>query len=520
MALALTVLLILRGAQWLSIAPLLHDPEWLQFADLARVLQAGELERLLPGQLFPQHSYMPFSQGVAILSLFAWFLSPLLGVSSWALQACSLLAEALAVALLAALLSITHSRSSWRALALAPWLLAPGFAVVWQILPFGNHTELQWVPLAVALFIVWSPPDRRPWWHLTFPLVVLAFGLFCYRGTLPVLVAFVLWGAWSGSRRLLLGSFAVGGLTLALVTVSLLGIYGGGFLENPDRFLLAHELGASFGVAAPIIGEDPFLFPTAPRDLPSWPYLALLLVALPLALFGCFRAPRGPSSPDGQVRRFVLLWASLAFLACALDSFPRQPHCLPALYALLVNAGLLLGAGVPRAVRWAGGVIVGLLAAAGLRDGVATIHPDAWRDALRYEGVALYEQLDVRAVDGDDWPWFQRLVDEGRTHPHVGVVTHAFCNHGLRDRVFLPHPEPSASRCGCEEAGWVGRVLQEAIERGPQADPFQAGRGAWIYCGRDLGDLERGLEGMPAELFEEVMAGARHEAEASGVEPR
>jgi hypothetical protein len=514
-ALALLVWTLLRGAQWLSVAPLLHDAEWLQFADLPRALQAGKLDQLDPRQLFPRYSYMPFSQGVAITGLVSWLLAPLLGVSSWALQASSLLAEALAVALLTALLSLAVPGRAARALALAPWLLAPGLAVVWQILPFGNHTELQWVPIGVALALAWRPPERGSWRWFALLLALLSWGVFCYRGTLPVVVAFALWGLWSGSRRLLVGALAVAGSSLVLVTVILWALYGDGFSEAPDRFLMAHAAGARFARAAPLLGDQPFAFVTAPRELPQWPYLSLLLLALPLALLRCLRSGRGGPSPLLHAQRFVLLWASLAFVACLADSFPRLPHTLPALYALLVNAALLLADGAARWLRWASLLLVSLLALAGLRDGLGMIHPELWRDTARYEGLALYEQLDVRSLDGDDWLWFQRIVEQGRAHRHVGVVTHAFCSHDLRERRGLPHPQPRASLCGCEEPGWVGRVLVEAIERGPQADPFQAGRGAWIYCGRDIEALEVGLEGVSAPMREAILGGARDEREAS-----
>lgn len=270
--LAVRVLAALRTMQLLSVAPMLHDVEWLQFANLAQVLASGRLDLLVnPQELFPHYTYMDFAQGTVAVGIVTWLLSPILGITSWTLQASSMLAEALAVAILAApLVVVTPSR--WKvALGLAPWILAPGFAVVWQMLPFGNHTELLWVPLGIALFLAWRPPEHRPLWQLALPLALLTAGTFCYRGVLTAVGALALCGLWSRSRRFGLWALAVTGLSVTIVAGLLLYIYEAHFLDRPLRMLLAYTSGTQHGEAMPWLGEQAFRFPPHPVTSHSGP---------------------------------------------------------------------------------------------------------------------------------------------------------------------------------------------------------------------------------------------------------
>ncbi len=516
-ALAVITLAALRTMQLLSVAPLLHDPEFLQFARLAQDLASGRTDLLLdPLELFPHYTYMAFAQGTVVVGVVTWLLSPLLGVSSWSLQASSLLAEALAVGLLAALLVVSTTGRLRIVAGLAPWLLAPGFAVIWQMLPFGNHTELLWVPIGIALFLAWRPPEQRAWWHWWLPLALLTWGVFCYRGTIIAIGALVLCGIWSRSKRFALGGLVVAGVAMAILTVMLLWLYGDLVLERPGHVLLALRTESTLGSAAPLIGDEPFTFPTAPRDLPQWPYLSLLLLGLFLALVSCRNPARIQVTPALHARRFVALWALLAFGAALLDTYHREPHCLPALYALLVCAAMSQTDGVSKPLQGAGAVILALLAIAGARDGLATIHPSVWSRTLGYEGVTLHQQLDLRSLDLDDLPWFQRIVEQGRANPHVGVATHSFCTHELRERTGLPHPQPHVSVCGCERPGELGGILQRFIEGPPHAEPSEVGRGVWIFCNRDMDAVHNALEGLPEPIRDEMLAGARKEQAASG----
>ncbi len=513
-ALAAGVLLALRGAQLLSLAPLLYDPEFLQFAGLAVELEgeAGWLDIGLRGVL-RDHIYMDFAQGTAWIAVGTALLAPVAGLNVWSLHAVTILSEAAAVALLAALLfRLGGARAT--ALGLAPWLLAPAFAVFWQLLPFGNHTEFLALPLAVALCLTARGRRRPPAWPWFAAALLLAAGVFLYRGNLAAVAALAATALWSRSPGTAALGVGAAASALAIAFGALVAVYGidivGGW---PDDDTLLPRVASE--VSRLSVARDlPHGFPGVPSALgTSLPTLIALGIALAAALAAAI--PRPATGDVGlHARRFVALWAAASVAATLVDGDPQPVHRLNALYALLASAALLLSRPVPAPVRRGAVALLLLLAAGGAWDAVGTIHPVAWRTSAGYEGVELWRELRLRRVDPDDLPHWRRLITAGRASPDVGRATHHVegCSEPLRERLFGPPAAPTASECGCAEPGALGRFLTRDLDADPTADLAAVGRGAWVFCDRDLEALDRALEGMDDRSREALLAGARDEA--------
>jgi len=242
----------------------------------------------------------------------------------------------------------------------------------------------------------------------------------------------------------------------------------------------------------------------------------MLLVLATALLLALATAARRVGNADGglHARRFVALWAAGSLAAMLLDGDPQPVHRLNALYALLATAALLGSRALPAAIRRVGAVLLVILAVAGLWDAVGTVHPAAWRVVREYEGIELWRELRLRRVDPDDLPHWRRIIDQGRATPDMGRATHHVegCRPPLRERLFGPPPAPRASECGCDEPGELGRFLAGELAADPPVSTEDVGRGAWVFCGRDLDVLDRALEGMDAGDKESLLAGARDEA--------
>lgn len=513
-AAAVVALLALRTAQLLGLAPLLYDPEFLQFSRLATDLQ-GELGwlDLGPRGILRDYIYMEFAQGTAWIAVGTALLSPILGVSVWSMHAVALLSEAAAVGVFALLL-IRLGGIRAAAIGLLPWLLAPRFAVTWQLLPFGNHTEFLVFPLLVALLLTSRGRVREPLWPWVVSAGLLGIAVVAYRGNLPAVLALAGTALWSGSRRSILAG--LGGVAAALLLACgfLVWVYGGEIVSGwPADDTLLPRIGGDTSVGA-LLGGLPRAFPGAPAVLgTALPYLALLALGLALSL-GVIVRTRDARDRGLHARRFAVLWAFATAAATLLDGDPQPVHRLNALYAMLTATALLTATGVPSVARHVGTALLLVLGLAGLIDATGTIHPGAWRAGATYEGVELWQELRLRRVDGDDLPHFQRLVDEGRASRDAGRATHHVegCSEPLRERLFGPAPAPLVSECSCEEDGALGRFLARDLAADPPASLEEVGRGVWIFCDRDLGATERALQGMDDETVGALMDGARDEA--------
>ena len=153
----------LRALQLLSYAPALCNPEFLFNGRL--MLEAHEATSSLQyirTQSLSGLVYLPTQQGTLAIQLAAAALSTVTGPNVWTLHGTTILAELLAVALLLVfLLRQLGPRAAM--IGALPWLFPPGPVVVWQLLPFGNHTEFLAIPLAIALFYSDPKLPRRRW---------------------------------------------------------------------------------------------------------------------------------------------------------------------------------------------------------------------------------------------------------------------------------------------------------------------------------------------------------------------
>ncbi len=511
---AVGVLLSLRTAQLLGLAPLLYDPEFLQFSRLATDLQGelGWFDLGLRG-ILRDYIYMEFAQGTAWIAVGTALLSPILGLNVWSMHAVTVLSEAAAVGVLALLLQrLGGIRAA--ILGLLPWILAPSFAVTWQLLPFGNHTEFLVFPLLAALVLTAGGRARQPLWPWLVAGGVLGIAVVAYRGNLPAVGALAGVALWSRSRRPVLAGLAgsVGALLLALGF--LVWVYGGEIVTGwPADDTLLPRVGGDTSLLSLVRGL-PRAFPGAPAALgTALPYLLLLGLGVGLS---AVVASRRAGTPDAGVhaRRFVVLWALGTIAAILLDGDPQPVHRLHGLYAMLAASALLSTAAAPPKLRTVGVGLALLLGMAGLIDAWGTLHPRAWRAGASYEGIELWQELRLRRVDGDDLAHFQRVVDEGRASPDVGRATHHVegCSEPLRERLLGPAPDPLASECGCAEPGALGHFLTRNLGADPPTSLPDVGRGAWIFCDRDLGVLERALEGMDESTRQALIDGARDEA--------
>ena len=169
-------------------------------------------------------TYMSYGQGTMLTSLGTVALTPLLGSSNWALQATTIVAEALSVGLVAILLARVL-RFRWALLAVALWLFPPARALTWQLLPFGNHSEFLAVPVALAAFVTLRAPGDRAKWEWWVPGLLIVLGVFFYRLNLAAALAFLAValrepGAELRKRVLVMAGAALGALLFVIDSVT------------------------------------------------------------------------------------------------------------------------------------------------------------------------------------------------------------------------------------------------------------------------------------------------------------
>ncbi len=183
-------LLAVRTPQLLSVAPLLYDVEFLQFGSFALDLRSGVLPAHLGIEDVRLYQYGDHAPGTLWMVVAYAILGTVMEPSVWGLHGLAIASEATAVGLLAAGLA---GFTTWPRLVggWLLWVLAPGFAVVWQFMPFGNHTEFLWGPCACLLALSLDPDLRRP---AVWVPCVLAMGLtaMLYRGALTAILALAL----------------------------------------------------------------------------------------------------------------------------------------------------------------------------------------------------------------------------------------------------------------------------------------------------------------------------------------
>jgi hypothetical protein len=505
-ALGFLPVVALRVVQLLSVATELHDPEFLHFGLAALDAHEG----LMPAELtvadLGRYMYGSTAQGTLVMSAIAWALEPWFGPSAWVLFGIAIAAQGATVGFLTAALA-PHVGLARSALAAGLiWLFAPGDAVLWELMPFGNHTEFVWVAAAV-LFVFSRDPALARWVSRIAMLVLLTIGIVCYRGHLPTLLAAA--GAWGLSRpRRILPAAIGGGLVLAGV------VYIAQPLAEPGNDSVKAVLMTKLWPHASV----EIAIQTARRSFPSAPaaaadgalYGGVLACGIPLMLLAVWRTK---SPALRRCSAVAALWCGLT-VAAAFPFAPWPQYWLTALYAGL-TAATLLAATTPLRWTWlpAAAVVV-FLVSAGVMDASRLVRPEAMSANLEYRGLEVWHRLDVGAIDASHQPALHRLLDEGRGSRAVGVgmPLHSMCNARLRGGLG-PTDEYRGEPCRCWKPGELGPVAKSARDGRPaEFSLADVGRGAAIACGGDLEKVRAAAEGLGPEEIELLLAGAREEA--------
>ena len=508
----LVAVLGLRVAQLLSYAPLLADKELLPLGQLALELERGLLPQDFGFSDLARYGYMDHAQGTLYTVLGTVAFAQVLGANIWAMHATSMLAELVAIALLL-ILGLRHCPPVRAVVAVAPWVFAPAIAVSWQMMPFGNHTEFLWIPVAVALFVSGRPLGERSAMTWLIPLALLSVGLVLYRGNLLVLAAFVAGCLSARSWR----AAALGTLTAAVSALLALAAIAW-FLSHSDDAVPILEVFFPGFAQESSLAESMELLPTRFPNLPSLmgeglQYLGVLLIG-PVLLAIQAVGGDGTGGMGRPVRVFFILWAGAALVAPIVSNAMYPHYYLHPLYALVCC--VIVAADGP-AGRWTtrGAVILALgLGLAGSVDARLLVAPQAWETNRQYDGLSLWVDYGVRVIDADDVPYLLRIVAEGRPDPHfgVGIPTERHCGSSLRGAVGrLPHP--TGGRCSCWSEGELAEVLQEWLRMNPGLQVEAVGQAAWIGCDRDMAAVESAAQGLPERTLDRILVGAREAAE-------
>ncbi len=501
-------LLILRALQLLSLAPGLYDGEFLQLGRLAAEQTSNGIPVGFSFSDLSGYGYMPHAQGTLLIVLATLALAQVVGANVWALHGVAIALELLTVGLaLTLFLRVGGMRRAVPATLL--WLVPPSFAVVWQLMPFGTHSDFLWVGVGAALLLSRAStarPARGTWPALT---LLLALGVVAYRANLVVLLAVATAALLGSERRAALRALVACGVA-ALLAVVLLAVAVDRNPGEPLRGLIFPHFGYDTWPLFEQLRSLPRRFPSSPAAAGSgWPHLILLgACAVVAGLLGLRR---------GQPHRLVLLFASAWMLgstsAALIGGARYSQYFLPAHAAGLLCVGLLIcvaEAGLSR--RLAGGLLA-LLLVAGAVDAASLIQPARWSASLRYDGLAVFQGLGLTAAGEDDLPWLARVVREDRgTADFRRGFPESGCHSPLRSlgaRESTPDPR---GRCRCWEPGQLAAVLDAARSGGEISRPGDLGRGAWIGCDRDLAAVRAALEGASPAEVEAVVAGALSEA--------
>ena len=497
----LLVLVLVRGLQLRTYGPVFHQGEWLNFSELAQAWRYGsEVDRGLIEAL-RHYTYESFSQGVLLVQLGTALFGLLIENLTVCLFLVALSFELIGLGTFLAL-GRRLEASVWPAA--AAWILAPSFVVIWQMLPYGNHTAFWFVASLMGLWLLRPPGSRLSG---PAPLVFLAFGgVLAYRPVLIPVIALVLVLAMrrEGSDLRSIAALVGGAVAALLVGVTLFGDVGTDGHAALARFKLSADglhlrafwLGQQFG---------------APRDAFLGHLVRLIgLAAIPAAAwFGW----RDRARPAGALALFFALYAFGATLAPQLSSEAAPEYALPAWFARLGCLATIFWT-VPGVRRVAGGLLLGL-ALCGVSDGLGLIKPSAWTISSGYDGVALRAVVSTDHVDPDDLPYLLDLANRIEPAPHAGwVLDHPRSGCGWRSWRWPTDPlvDPVAGICTGWSRGDLGEEVVEALRANPDMDLAVVGALAWVLANRQLDQVAEAMAGAPEPVVVAVVAGARTEA--------
>lgn len=465
------LLVALRIAQYLSIAPTTWDSEWAGMARLAWESQVlGAVWPSTPRE-WGDYAYMSFAQGTLFPVLWTAWLSRLAPLHTWMLQSSSLLAEALTVGLAAVL--FLGRRTDWRAAAaLAPWFCVPLAVLGWLLMPFGNHTEYIWITVCLALLLQRSPAHWTPGrWLLTG--AVVATGVFCYRGHVSSAGALAAVFVTSrGLRAKLLGpAVALGGAGLGLWVASwfidpIHGLPEALFPSTRLRF----DVVSSFGPQDFLrLVPRPLALP-----LPVWASGLGLLALLALA------------AVRDRAARFVGALLVMQLAAIGLLEMNFSQYWMPPYYSVLLGAGL--AATSPWRVARPAALALAAWAVLCVPDTFGHIAPHRWSAYAAYDPLPAGYRLRPATLSPDLVEPLLRLVEQGAgpsLTEGLGRCPSAMRYGPPRDFDWLD----DGPMC-CES---VAGLLQE---RAAELDLEQVAIGLWLACGRDEARFEGAVKGV------------------------
>lgn len=474
---AVGALLLLRAAQLRTLGPLLYDLEWVRFASLAwDMLHGGQWPRTLQG--WSGLAYMPFAQGTLLpIGGFA-LLAPHLGFRASVLQGFSVGTEALALGLATWLFA---ARGGARALIpVLAWLFIPLGALIWQLMPFGNHTEYIWISVALALLLR-RPPSRWRAGRWLGALLLLAGAVFAYRAhllTVLALAAVVVPGLRLGpALGALVGiaGAAAAGLGAAVALLPAGTSVAGGLLPGGTWRVGLYGLNRYFGqLPQPVDSSDLFW----------WPLFVLGLVVVLL----------GAASRSARFAGVLLL---LQLGAVSVRAVQEAQYLLPPYYSWLLGLGLVAtGRG-----RWrlAAVAVLAVWTVACFADQRVSVQPSTWAQTAGYEPLEPGLRLGLNHVSPELVPALTQLVRAGaRESIGVGMGT---CTYALRYLGPERSLRPAAPQRCCLPAA---EVLAQATGSG---DIEQLGIGLWLGCGSEA-RFERSLRSASPEDREALRGGA------------
>ena len=502
---AVLALVALRLVELRTIAHLLYSPELMDLGSLAWHVDHGGLKHdgTLAG-FIATYQYNHFDQGTLLVQGLNWLLSRVLGGSGFVFHLVALCFEALTVAVVAWL---GAKLVGWRGLlGVMPLLLAPAFVVAWQLMPYGNHTEFQWIPLALGgVWLVAGDEGSRPRWPVLGAL--LALGVLLYRmnaaaGLACVAAALTLPAQQRRPAMLwIVGGGAVG-----------LGLIAAMFSMWPEAAVgdagLIPRLGTQVGA-----GID-LAFLGAPRNhLGGWPWRIGLVVWAGLGAFSGLRAAR-----RRPFAVYALTLAAGALAAPILLSGVRSEYLLTGVYALLA-LGVVGLAATERPLARASAACALLLAVSGLADARWLADPGTWSQTTGFDGPLLHFELGVQDPDADEIPHYVAVLDGEPRSRHLGIATatHTEPLCAMQPARLDPGPLRPADEDRCP--GWspgslatLWRRLEAGVWQPTATQRRDVGAGAWIACQRDLRCVEAALRGLPDEAVASIMVGAQAEA--------
>ena len=393
---------------------------------------------------------------------------------------------------------------------------------MWQMLPFGNHTEFLWIPLALALLFDIRQKSSFDSNAVALGMtLLLGFGFVAYRGVAAALVAvavtLVLTQGLRGVRRA--AAILVGASFLVFWLLD-------GFVK-PEQWQDL-QLMRDILVGAPVVAPDPwgtrvsrFLIrlPSAPLNgSVPWLYLGILgaanIGALGLLLRGRIPAPpptgiAAPAEANGRPAAlvFLVLWALVASGMTIAGDARYDQYFIQPFYALLAVTLLL-----PTLVRSGAWLRRGalccvvLLGVLGTAEGVEMLRPSAWEANSDYRGLRLWGQFQMTSLDEDDIPYWNQIAGSTQFNHFAGqgFPRTEHCQPSLRMGSGETIPEPGSNRCSCWPEGEFAVHLEQRLEEYAELPVNQLAVGAWIGCNRNEEAMTAAMRGLAPSTAERV----------------